>query len=243
MTSFILYLRSFLFNLFFFPWTVLCVLGALFGFLFGQKFTVMWAYFWGKGTHFLLYYLCGVDYEIQGREHWGGEPAIFASKHQSTLETTMIQVLAFNSAIILKKELSYIPLFGQVIWRAGVIPIDRSKGRSVLPQLISGAKKFLASGRCVFIFPEGQRRALEAPTSLRPGIGVLYEKTQAPVYPIALNTGAVWGRRSFLKRPGKVIYRILPPLQPGLSKEVFLERLTNDLETNTRDIQRICQSS
>ena len=237
-----LYIRSFIFNLLFFPWTAFCVLGAVFGFIFGQKFTVMWAYFWGPGTHFLLRVICGVTYEIQGKENWKGEAAIFASKHQSALETSMIQKLVFNSAIILKKELAYIPIFGQVILKAGVIPIDRSKGKKVLPQLVNGATKFLNAGRSLFIFPEGRRRPLEEPTVLRPGIGVLYEKTGFPVYPIALNTGAVWGRRSFLKKPGKVIYRILPPIQPGLDKSTFLKTLTDILEKNTEELRQLSRT-
>lgn len=240
MTTFLLYFRSSLFNILFYLWTVSCVFVAMFGFVFGQKFTVWWAYFWGVGTHWLLKAVCGVDCEIQGKENWKGEPAIFASKHQSALETSIIQVLAFNSAIILKKELLYIPFFGQVIWKAGIIPIDRSKGRNVLPQLIGGTKKFLKAGRCLFMFPEGKRRPLDEPTSLRPGIGVLYKETNVPVYPVALNTGAVWRRRSFLKKPGKIIYRVLPPIQPGLSREDFLKTLTNVLEENTRDIEKQC---
>ncbi len=209
---------------------------ATLSFVFGQKLAIYAAYFWGIGTHFLLRGICGVTYEIQGQENWQGEAAIFACKHQSALETSMIQVLAFNSAIILKKELTYIPVFGQVILKAGVIPIDRSKGKRTLPQLIKGAKKFLQAGRPLFIFPEGSRNPLEKPTQIRPGIGVIYQETGFPVYPVALNTGAVWGRRSFLKKPGKVIYRILPPIQPGLDKDAFLKQLTETLEKNTRDI-------
>ena len=122
--------------------------------------------------------------------------------------------------------------------QSGIIPIDRSKGKKVMPQLIEGGKAFLKAGRSVFMFPEGNRKPVEAPTKLRPGIGALYEEAQVPVYPVALNTGMVWGRRSFLKKPGKVIYRILPPLQPGLKKEALLSQLEEILEKETR---QLCQ--
>lgn len=233
----LLYLRSFLFNVCFFIWTFWCVLTATLGFVFGQKLVIWAAHYWGLGTHFFLKILCGVTYEIRGQDCWKGEAALFASKHQSTLETCMIQVLAFNSAIILKKELIYIPVFGQVIQKSGVIPINRSKGKKVLPQLIAGAKKFLAAGRPVFIFPEGHRRPVDAETKLRPGIGLIYEETGVPVYPVVLNTGTVWGRRSFLKKPGKVIYHILPPIAPGLDKDDFLTTLTHTLEHHTQALQ------
>src|SRR3546814_12404164 len=58
------------------------------------------------------------------------EPVIVASKHQSAWETTMIETLVPEAVIILKKELIMIPLFGHLLLRAGMISIDRSKGRT-----------------------------------------------------------------------------------------------------------------
>lgn len=229
-----LILRSLVFNVFFFIWTGLVVACAVPGLLIGQRYVICCAYFWGLGTHALLKAIVGVEYEIRGQEHWQGEAALFACKHQSALETAMIQVLAYNSAIILKRELTWIPFFGQVVLRAGVIAIDRSKGRGVMTQLIEGAKKFIAEGRPIFIFPEGTRKPLEAPTELKAGIGALYEALGVPVYPIAINTGAVWARRGFIKRPGKVIYEILPAIAPNLPKDKFLETLGRTLEERTR---------
>lgn len=231
-----LILKSLVFNVLFFIWTGLVVACAVPGLLIGQRYIICCAYFWGLGTHALLKSIVGVEYEIRGHDHWQGEAALFACKHQSTLETAMIQVLAYNSAIILKRELLWIPFFGQVVLRAGVIAIDRSKGRGVMTQLIDGAKKFIEEGRPIFIFPEGTRKPLEAPTELKAGIGALYEALGVPVYPIAINTGAVWTRRGFIKKPGKVIYEISPPIAPNLPKDKFLETLSDTLEERTRAI-------
>jgi 1-acyl-sn-glycerol-3-phosphate acyltransferase len=237
-----IYLRSFAFNMFFFPWTVLIVLGAIIGVFLPHIFTIYIAQVWGRVTHFLLRILIGVTYEIRGQENWDGKPAIFACKHQSILETTMIQVLAFNSVIILKRELTWIPLFGQAALRSGIIAIDRSKGRRVITQLIEGARKYLQKGRSIFIFPEGTRVSPKAPTRLKAGIAALYAATGVQVIPVALNTGHIWSRRSFLKKPGKIIYQILPPIKPGMEEQEFIKHLENVIESACQQINRETQN-
>ena len=54
-----------------------------------------------------------------------------------------------------------------------------------------------------------------------------------PCLPIALNSGLVWGRRSFKRYPGTVRVEILDPIPPGLDRETFMARLQEDIETAT----------
>ncbi len=237
-----IYIRSLIFNILFFSWTTLIVLTCVLGIVISPLFIIRVAYCWGIGTHALLRFIVGVTYEIRGQENWDGRPVIFASKHQSFLETTMIQVLAFNSAIILKRELTWIPFFGQVILRSGVIPINRSKGRGILAQLIKGVKNRLAKGRSVFIFPEGTRVPPDTHTRLRYGIAAIYKEANAPVIPVALNTGYYWGRRQFIKKPGKVIYEILPAIEPGMPEQMFLKHLENVIEEACQRIKQEVQN-
>ena len=49
--------------------------------------------------------------------------------------------------------------------------------------------------------------------------------------PIAHNAGLYWPRRKFLRYPGTIRARILPPIPPGLPKEEFLKRLIETTET------------
>ena len=54
-----------------------------------------------------------------------------------------------------------------------------------------------------------------------------------PCLPIALNSGLFWPRRSILRLPGTVLVEILDPIAPGLDKDVFFERLQDEIETAT----------
>jgi 1-acyl-sn-glycerol-3-phosphate acyltransferase len=39
-----------------------------------------------------------------------------------------------------------------------------------------------------------------------------------------------WGRRSFAKKPGKIIIEFLPPLAPGMDRKTFMAELESRVE-------------
>jgi 1-acyl-sn-glycerol-3-phosphate acyltransferase len=42
-----------------------------------------------------------------------------------------------------------------------------------------------------------------------------------------------WGRRSFIKRPGRITVEFLPPIEPGLERKAFKNELRARLEPAT----------
>lgn len=189
------------------------------------------AKYWGLGVQFLLKYCVNITYEVRGRENLPQTPVIVASKHQSAWETTMIHVLVPGCAIILKHELTWIPLFGQLLLKSNAITLQRARGSKIIPQLVEQAKKRLAAGQSVFIFPEGTRRPVDAPARYKSGIAAVYQETHVPVVPAAHNAGFFWARRDFIKKPGKIVFEFLPPIQPGLDGDLFMKKLTDAIET------------
>ena len=51
--------------------------------------------------------------------------------------------------------------------------------------------------------------------------------------PVALNSGLFWPRRRFLRHPGTIVLEFLPPIEPGLRRREFMERLEASIETAT----------
>ncbi|MBL0942288.1 MAG: hypothetical protein IBJ00_06165 [Alphaproteobacteria bacterium] len=86
------------------------------------------------------------------------------------------------------------------------------------------------------IFPGGTRSHPGKSATYQRGISALYDKLGVPVIPVALNSGLFWGRKSFLKTPGLIIMEFLPPIQPGLSKDKFMEKLIDQIETATQKL-------
>jgi 1-acyl-sn-glycerol-3-phosphate acyltransferase len=74
------------------------------------------------------------------------------------------------------------------------------------------------------------RRPAGAPPAYKYGVAKLYSDLGVPAVPMALNSGLFWPRREFLRFPGTIVLEILPPIEPGLSTEVFLERLQATIE-------------
>jgi 1-acyl-sn-glycerol-3-phosphate acyltransferase len=226
-------LRSLLFNVAFYVNIFVLMILGLPALLLGRHGAFFMARTWAYASIWLLEKIAGLRLEFRGLENIPQGGYILASKHQSFLETFSLVTKTPDFAIILKKQLKYIPLFGLYITAAGVIAIDRAKGRNALAQIVAQAGPVLRAGRQVYIFPEGTRRAPGAEPAYKHGVAFLYEATGAPCLPVAVNTGVFWGRRGFLRRPGVAVIEFLPVIPPGLDREAFFARLQNEIETAT----------
>ena len=52
-----------------------------------------------------------------------------------------------------------------------------------------------------------------------------------PCIPVALNTGKIWPKNSFMKYSGDIHISFLEPIKPGIDKNVFLEQLEKKIYT------------
>lgn len=226
-------LRSLLFNLAFFGWTTLMCFALLWMLLLPRRGMVH-VVEWYLGTvHFLERTIIGIDYEVRGRENLPEGACLLAAKHQSAWETMKLHLVADDPAIVLKRELMWIPIWGWYARKAGMIAVDRGARGRAMASLLAGARRVAAEGRPIVIFPQGTRTAPGTWRPYRAGIGVLYEELGLPIVPVAVNAGLYWPRRSFHKRPGTVVVEFLPPILPGLKRDAAMRLLVDRLETAT----------
>ena len=122
----------------------------------------------------LLDKICGMKVEYRGVENIPPGAVLLAAKHQSFLETFALLKYAPDFAIVLKRQLTYIPFFGLYLIVSKQIAIDRARGRQALQQIEDAAKPVLAAGRQIFIYPEGTRRPPGAPPRYKQGVTALY---------------------------------------------------------------------
>lgn len=166
-----------------------------------------------------------IESETLGRENLPAGACIIAAQHQSSYETYRLFLELDQPIFILKRELTFIPVVGWFMSRIGLIGIDRSAGAGAMKKMLREAQAALNAGRQVIIFPEGTRTAPGVIRPYRPGVAALYAHCDAPVIPMALNSGFFWGKTRILKRPGTIILHFLPPLAPGQSKNAMLADL------------------
>ncbi|MEM7693850.1 MAG: lysophospholipid acyltransferase family protein [Pseudomonadota bacterium] len=188
---------------------------------------------WASADLWLLRVLCGQRVALRGRENIPTGPALVASKHQAAFETLALVPMLPRGAIIIKKELAQIPLYGAYAKHYGMIPVDRSAGAAALKQLAVDAKDRIEKGFQIVIFPEGTRQAVGAPPEYKPGTLFLYDKLKVPLVPVALNSGVFWPRDSFARYPGTIVVSFLPPIPAGEPRNTVQARLIDAIETET----------
>lgn len=228
------HIRSFGFFICFFAWSVIMNLAFLPMLAFDKIWIVRGQTLWTNGIIFLLRTICGLQLELRGTENLPKGAAIIASKHQSAFETMIFHRITKDPAVILKKELLSIPVYGWYCRKTQMIAVDRKGQAAALKSMLSQAKQALLDHRPIIIFPEGTRSAIDSDLPFQPGIAALYSKLNQPVIPVALNTGLFWPRKSFLCRPGKMVIEFLPPIESGLDRKLFMSELKTRIEDKTR---------
>lgn len=219
--------RSTIFNIAFYGWTIFLLFCFIPLILMPPQPMREGVRLWGVGTRFLLRVLLNIHIEERGRENIPPEPCIIACKHQSAWETSFACLIRPSVAVVLKAELGRLPLFGYYTRKTGMISVDRAKGASAMRKMLRMARAALAEGRSIFIFPEGTRTAVDSQQPYKTGVALLYQDLNAPILPVALNSGLVWPRNSYKKYPGTIIVEYLPPIPPGRdAKQVLVDLQT-----------------
>lgn len=158
-----------------------------------------------RTTILVLKKVCLINYRVEGlRNIPKDHVAVVLSKHQSTWETFFLPLIFHDPAVIIKRELLWVPFFGWGLASSDPISINRNNRSSAMQQLISKGKKCLDEGRFVLVFPEGTRTASGEVGHYRLGGARLAVATHTPVLPVAHNAGRCWPRRKFIKQPGTI---------------------------------------
>jgi 1-acyl-sn-glycerol-3-phosphate acyltransferase len=230
-SSFLILIRSIVFNVLFYVNLIAHLIAALPTFVLPYRCLRVFVRSYAMTSLWLLRVVCGTKVEWRGVEKIPRGACIVACKHQSLWETFALYAVLNDPVFVLKRELMWIPLFGWYMKKAGLIPIDRTAGMAALARMTTRARNVLAAGdRQIIIFPEGTRRPPGAAPDYKPGIVYLYGKAGVPCVPIALNSGLYWPRRSLLRLPGTIVAEILDPIAPGLDRETFATRLQSGIE-------------
>lgn len=228
--------RSILFAAFLFLTTLLAGVACLPFLLLSREVNVGLVRWWCRQILVAHAKIIGVQTIIKGKENLPDGPYILAPKHQAMWETLKVNLLLDDPAIVLKKELQLVPIFGWWLARIKMISIDRGAHATALKKMMKDAKEKSDAGRTIVIFPEGTRAPVGEKNPYKPGVAALYKALNVPVVPVALNSGLIWPKlgRTFL--PGTITLEFLPPIAPGLDRKAFMAELENRIESATKKL-------
>lgn len=179
---------------------------------------------WARTVLAGLTVICGVRRRIEGGEYIPDEPVIIAANHQSMWETIVLLAVLPRPAMVFKKELLRVPIYGWWANRTGV-PVDRKAGARALRMLRRETERHIARGDQIVVFPEGTRGQPGALGPLQPGIAGMYLIADKPVTPVVHNSGEFWRYPSGMKIPGVITMRFLPPIPPKMPRRSFMPTL------------------
>ena len=194
-------IRSILFYILLALWTVVCCSLIFLPLGSRRRCQVYIARPYAHGVCHLCHIICGVQWNIEGKNNISAIPCVIASNHQSAWETFFLQYLFAPQATILRKNLLNIPFFGWGLRRCRPIAIGRSNPYSDMHHISIDGCAALKEKFWVVIFPEGTRTTWPNIKHYSRSATALALKAHLPILPIVHNAGCFWPKNTWIKRP------------------------------------------
>ena len=225
------FIRSLIFNIFLYFGIVLVFILAIPTLILPNKFTLLCGKILANYIVLILRIFLNTKVIFHGLENLKKTEKFFvASAHQSMFETFVLQEPLRFPIFILKKELLRIPLFGWYLKKIGSIEIIREKTTKDNLNFFDKVKKTIEkNNRPLLIFPQGTRVKYGDKIPFKKGVGRIYDSLNLPCIPVALNSGKIWPKNSFMKYKGDIHISFLSPIMPGKNKNEFLKEIENKI--------------
>ena len=230
------FIKSLIFNIFLYVGLIVIFTLAIPTLFLPSKFTIFFGRLSAKYIVLILRLILSTKVIFHGIENLKKLDNYFvASAHQSMFETFALQIPLDGPIFILKKELLNIPLFGWYLRKIAAIAIVREtttkENLSFFDKVKERIKK---NNRPLLIFPQGTRVKLDEQPSFKKGVGRIYKAIDLPCIPVALNTGKVWPKNSFMKYPGDIHISFLEPIMSGKDSKEFTKEIENKIYAEIR---------
>ena len=214
-------LRSLLFYPVFYTGSVPYVLAALALMNFSERRFRWVVSQWSHWHRLCCRALLGIRVELDNPVFRPG--VLYAVRHEAFFEAIDMPWLFHNPVVFAKAELLRIPGWGKAGERFGLIGVDREGGARALRTMLTEARRRIAEGRPLVIFPEGTRIPHGQRRPLQAGFAGIYKLLGLPVIPVAVDSGPLYHRR--WKQAGTIRYRFGEEIPPGLPREEIEARV------------------
>ncbi len=224
-------IRNTFFSTFFFTGIIFISIVFLPSLLMPQRFVIFGGKLMGYWTEICLKIFLSTNITVKGKENIIKENKFFiAASHQSMFETFFLQTIFKSPVFILKKELLSIPVFGWYLKKIGSISIQRNKLTKKNLNFYENVTKVIHnSNRPLIIFPQATRVDPSERPPFKKGAARIYEELKIFCQPVAINSGYVWPKNGLKVANKEIVISILKPINPGLSKENFIEVLEKSI--------------
>tara|TARA_B100000242_G_C42851940_1_gene395546 strand:- start:37 stop:687 length:651 start_codon:yes stop_codon:yes gene_type:complete len=191
---------------------------------------------WIKVIFLFLDKICNIKHKIDGLENIPENSVLVVSKHQSAFETFAFYYYLSDCFFVHKKELYIIPIFGQYLFKANMVAINRSGGTKTMRKMLEDVNVRLKKGKSIIIFPEGTRKEPGSDPDYKTGFIGIYKNTKKKILPVALNSGLCWSKKSWILKRGKITIKFLPIIEENLNKIEVLKKVQDSIEAESNKL-------
>ena len=230
-------MRSFAFAVAYWTMSVFYALACAFAALAPGRGPLSWTLrLYTRRMLWAMHWLAGVKVDVAGKERLPKGAFIIAAKHHSWGDGFVMFAHVPNLVFVAGDHLERIPLLRGVLRKFGAIMVDNCGGPEARRALAERATAAHADGRRILIYPEGNLAKAGERFRYRTGVYYMYRDFGLPVVPVATNLGLFWPQQDFFKHPGRATVEFLDPIEPGLGRGEFLQRLEGVVETRTQEL-------
>lgn len=137
---------------------------------------------------------------------------VVIANHESTADPFLLSFLPWDMRWIAKEELFRLPVIGSMMRFGGDIPLRRGDRESVT-EMFAEAKRTLAAGMPIMIFPEGTRSQDGELGAFKDGAFQLAIEAGVPILPLAVaGTRACRPKGSMWFGEARAVVKVLEPL-------------------------------
>jgi 1-acyl-sn-glycerol-3-phosphate acyltransferase len=185
------------------------------------------SFFWGQWIRITA----KLKFELIGLEHLKQvDGCVFVMNHQSVLDHVLIACLPRRLSTIAKKELFYIPFFGQLLRLANIKPVERGTNRA--KNSIKQASEVMRDSLVSYaIYPEGTRSRDGSLARFKTGAFRLAIDIGLPIVVLTIiNTGKALSPSSFLRFDGSVTSKLIVSEEVIETKNLTFEDVNGLME-------------
>ena len=191
---------------------------------------------YARWAFWTAWWIVGVKTEVRGTPPSGN--VLVAAKHQSFLDVLMLYEALPDAKFIVKREIFRTPVIGQYAKLMGCVAVDRGKRGAAIKQMLQGLESDAQKVGQLAIYSQGTRILPGVKAPYKVGVGVLYEELGQPCVPVATNVGLMWPRHGIMQHPGVAVIEFLEPIQPGLTRNEFMDTIERVVEDKSNALMR-----
>lgn len=159
--------------------------------------------------------LFGVTVHVDGLGHLDrSQHYIYVTNHASMFDIpAVLAAIPEDVRVVLKKELTYVPIWGWALKYGHYISIDRSNPKDAMTSLERAAES-IKSGASVLLFAEGTRTRDGKLQPFKRGAFTLAAKSGVPIVPVTINgTFRIMPKGSLNIRPTDITVVLDKPVE------------------------------